>query len=132
MPKLIPRFLHAAVVCMLAAVAKAELETTRIECVKSARFLAPMDSPDHRKYAPDREVEVLHLALDVTPDFKRRTVEGAASWKFKPMIKPVRELKLDAVDLNIQSVTGTEAIQGYQVTEKQLIVTFAEAIPPGR
>ena len=54
----------------------AETDSANLECQKSATFLAPIDSPDYRKYAPDKEVEVLHLALDVTPNFKQRTVQG--------------------------------------------------------
>ncbi len=100
-----------------------------IECVKSAEFLSPIDSADFRKYAPDREVEVLHLALDVTPDFKQRTVAGTAVWKFKPLVKPVDEVKLDAVELAVESVTATEKIQAYQSTQDKLIITFASPIP---
>jgi aminopeptidase N len=132
MHKLIRLLLVVGILECLGAVARAETEAASIECVKSAHFLAPIDSPEHRKYAPDREVEVLHLALEVTPDFARRTVEGRATIQFKPFIKPVQELKLDAVDLNVHQVTATETIQGYQVTDEGLIVTFAEPIPPGR
>src|SRR5437870_5839553 len=104
-------------VCWFAFVTRAETEATAIECLKSATFLAPIDSSAHRKYAPDREVDVLHLALEVTPDFKQRTVEGKATIRFKPIARPVEELKLDAVDLEVHSVTATEKIQTYQVTE---------------
>ena len=132
MRKFIRLLLLVAVIDFSFVVTQAETETTTIECVKSSHFLAPLDSPDHRKYAPDREVEVLHLALNVTPDFKQRTVEGTATIRFKPIVKSVRELKLDAVDLNVQTVTSTENIQGYQVTEDKLIVTFTDPIPPGK
>ena len=69
---------------------------------------AAVDSADYRKYAPDREVDILHLTLDVTPDFTKRTVSGSATWKFQPIAKPCAELKLDAVDLTVASVTSTE------------------------
>jgi aminopeptidase N len=108
---------------------RAETETSTIECLKSSTFLAPADSPDHRKYAPDRDVQVLHLSLDVTPDFEQRIVTGTAVWQFKPLIKPLRELKLDAVDLNVKSVTSSERIEVYQATDQNLIITFAEPIP---
>ena len=121
----------AGLIASSCGIARAETESTTIECIKSAHFLAPIDSPAHRKYAPDREVEVLHLALEVTPDFAQRTVAGTATIQFKPIARPVRELTLDAVDLNVKSVTATETIQGYQVTEENLIVTFAEPIPVG-
>jgi aminopeptidase N len=117
---------------LLAAGARAETESTAIRCVKSARFLAPVDSPDYRKYAPDRSVQMVHLALDITPDFKQRSIVATAMLRLKPVVKPVQEIKLDAVDLDVRSVTATEKVQAYQVTDKQLIVTFAEPIPPDK
>jgi aminopeptidase N len=113
------------------ACCRAETESI-LECRKSAAFLAPPESTEPRQYAPDRDVQALHLSLDVTPDFKQRTVQGKASLRFKPISKPVRELKLDAIELAISSVTATEPVQAYQVTEDKLIVTFAEAIPADR
>ena len=111
---------------------RAETEATALECRKSATFLVPLDSPDHRKYAPDREIDILHLALEVTPDFKQRTIAGKATLKFKPIARPFQELKLDAVDLAVESLTATETILGYQVTDKQIVVTFEQPIPPAK
>jgi len=119
-------------ICLLATAAHAGTDDLSLECDKSADFLAPVDSPDHFKYAPDREVQVLHLALDVTPDFHKRTIEGMATLEFKPLMKPVRTLKLDAVELNVRSVTATEKIQGYETSDDKLIITFAEPIPVDR
>ena len=101
-------------------------------CIKSASFLVPPDAVGHLNYAPDREVDVLHFALEVTPDFEQRTVSGQATLQFKPMVKPAQELRLDAVDLNIESVTATEKVQAFQVTADHLIITFAAAIPAGK
>ena len=112
--------------------ARAESETESVECQKSATFLAPIDSPNYRKYAPDKDVEVLHLALDVTPDFKERTVRGKATIQFKPIMKAVRELRLDAVDLSVESVTATERVQNFQVTEDNIVITFVDEIPAGK
>src|SRR6266478_5510483 len=103
--------------CLPSAGARADHDEVALECNKSATFLAPIDSPEHRKYAPDREVQILHLALDISPDFKRRTVSGTATVQFRPTAKPVQEVQLDAVDLNVHSVTATEKIQAYQVTD---------------
>ena len=66
-------------------------------CHQGRATFAPRDSSDHRKYAPSREIDILHLALDVTPDFKERTVAGKATLRFKPIAQPLQELKLDAV-----------------------------------
>ena len=107
----------------------AETTSSEINCLKSASFLAPADSPEARKYAPDREVQMVHLALDVTPDFRERTITATASLRLKPVLLPVREVKFDAVDLDVKSLSATETVQAYQATEKQVIVTFAEPIP---
>jgi aminopeptidase N len=122
----------AGVISLLPVAAIADDETTMIESGYFADFPPSGDAPSGRQYAPDREVEVLHLALDVIPDFKQRTIDGQATIKFKPILKPVREIKLDAVDLNVHTVTSTEKIQGYQVTPDKLVITFATDIPVGQ
>ncbi len=110
------------------AAAAAGTEALAVECIKSASFLAPAAASGRLNYAPDRTVAVRHLALEVTPDFKHRTVAGKATWQFKPLVQPAQELKLDAVGLDVESVTATEKIQGFQVTTDQLIITFAAPI----
>ena len=130
MNKFIASSLMIALAGLLLAGARAETDSTAIQCVKSARFLAPMDSPDYRKYAPDRSVQMVHLALDITPDFNQRTIAATATLRLKAVGKPMQEITLDAVDLDVHSVTASEKVQAYQATDKQLIVTFAEALPP--
>jgi aminopeptidase N len=132
MTRVLLLLLSSCSIGLTAATAVAETESTKLECQKSATFLAPIDSPDYRKYAPDREVEVLHLALDVTPDFKRRTVQGKATIQFKPILNPVREIRLDGVDLSVESVTSTQRVQAFQVTEDKVIVTFVDEIAPNK
>ena len=90
---------------------------------------APGDKAPNRKYAPDRHVDVLHLKLDVTPDFANRSVSGTATMQFQPIAEPLRQLKLNAVGLEIESVESKHAIQAHQVTEDFLEITFAAAIP---
>ena len=124
--------LLALAIVNLDSTIRAENESALVECRKSESFLAPMDASDYRKYAPDRGMEILHLALDVTPDFTRRTVAGQATLRFKPTAKPLPELALDAVDLNVHSVTATVPIRAYQVTADKIIITFATAAPPGQ
>jgi aminopeptidase N len=107
-------------------------DSDQIECLKSAALLAPIDSPDYRKYAPDRDVDITHLALDVTPDFKARTVTGKALLKFKVNARPVQELHLDGVNLAVKSVNSTEAVRAWQATENALIVTFSNPVAAGK
>src|SRR5436190_11985551 len=118
--------------CCVVLAVRAEETAAEIQCVKSESFFAPPDASDRFKYAPDREINILHVALDVTPDFKRRTVEGQMTLRFKPIVKSVRELKFDGVDLTVHSVTSSERIQAYQVTRENVIVTFADPVPADR
>jgi aminopeptidase N len=110
----------------------ADTGSEQVGCAKSAAFLAPLDSADHLKYAPDREVQVVHLALEAKPDFKQKTVQGKAVWTFKPLAKPVQELKLDEVDLDVHSVSSSEKLEGYHVGKDQLVITFAAPIAVGK
>lgn len=103
-----------------------------LRCQKSAAFLVPADAPDYRKYAPDRDLQLQHLALDVTPDFKQRKISAKAVLQLKPTVRPVREIRLDAIDLKVTSLSATEKIQGWQVTGENIIVTFAAPIPAGQ
>ena len=57
----------------------------------------------------------------MTPDFKARTISGKSVLRFKPIARPLDELKLDGVDLRVRSVTATEKLLGWQATDKQRI-----------
>src|ERR1051326_5497786 len=85
-----------------------------------------------RHYPRDREIDIKHFKLDVTPNFIERSVAGTATLTFEPIAKPVVELKLDAVDLRVSAVSATVPVQAWQNTAEKLIVTFASAIPIGQ
>jgi len=85
-----------------------------------------------RHYAPSREVDLLHLALDITPDFRQRTLAGQAALRFKPIARPLPELRLDAIDLTVTNLTATEKVAGWQVARDKIIVTFDPPVPAGR
>ena len=82
----------------------------------------------NRQYAPDRKVDILHITIDVTPDFKARTVAGTTTIKFAPIAKPLTELRLDAINLSISSVTSSANMAGYNVTDKAITITFDEPV----
>ncbi len=84
-----------------------------------------------RQYAPDRKADILHITIDVTPDFKNRTVAGTTIIKFEPISKPLTELRLDAIDLDVSCVTSSAQIEGYSVTDEAIIITFDPPIQPG-
>lgn len=101
---------------------------------RHGHFLAASqpEKSSYRKYAPDREVDVLHLQLDVHPDFAKRTVSGTSRITFKPIGRELRELKLDAVDLSVSDIKGSETIASYHVGHEQIVITFAKPIPAGK
>ena len=115
---------------LLAFVANLCAEEEQLICRQGQAFLAPGESSEVRKYAPSREIDILHLALDVTPNFQQRTVSGKVTMRFKPLAKAFQELRLDGIDLTVSSVESTAQISGWQATETQVIVTFAEPIAP--
>ncbi|MHB1307720.1 MAG: M1 family metallopeptidase [Limisphaerales bacterium] len=84
-----------------------------------------------RQYAPSREVDIQHLVLDLTPDFTARTMAATAVIRLQPISAPLRELKLDAVDLRVSSITATEPLQAWHNDDRQLALTFAKALPAG-
>jgi len=84
-----------------------------------------------RQYAPDRKADILHITIDVTPDFKTRTIAGTTTIKFEPIAKALTELRLDAIDLDVSSVTSSGQIEGYSVTDEAITITFDPPVPPG-
>ena len=100
-----------------------------LHCGHAASIWSSVDSPSQR-YAPDRAVDIQHFDLDVTPDFKNRRVSGTATFTFQPILKPLGQLRLDAHDLEIHTVTGSTEIAAWQNTDRALIVNFAKPISP--
>ena len=88
--------------------------------------------PGNRKYAPDRLVDMVHIKLEVTPDFRQRTVTGTASFRFVPLGKPLETLRLDGVNLDIRNVQGSVEIADYVSTAEDLKITFRKPIPVGQ
>ncbi len=105
-----------------------ELQCGRMTFAAAAQEKAAVTE---RQYAPDREADILHITIDVTPDFKTRTVAGTTTIKFVPISKPLTELRLDAVDLDVSSVTASAKIEGYSLTDKAITITFEPAVPVG-
>jgi len=91
-----------------------------------------VESPLYRKYAPDKRVEVRHLELDITPDFQNRTLRGSATLRFQPIGKPLDELRLDAIDLSVHSITSSEAGLRYRAGDKGSVLSFLKPIPVGK
>lgn len=84
-----------------------------------------------RNYAPDRTVDIRHITIDVTPDFQDRTVAGTTTIRFAPINQALEELRLDAVELDVSSVTSSAEIKAYHVTDEAIVISFDPAVPAG-
>lgn len=93
-------------------------------------FSAAADT-EGRQYAPDRQVDVLHIKLDVTPDFEKRTIAGTTTIRFSPISQPLKELRLDAYHLSIADVRSGSDVADYISTDQDLTIVFKDAVPVG-
>ena len=93
---------------------------------------ATPDSGNGRRYAPDRHVDIIHIKIDVTPDFTRHTVSGTTSLTFEPISRPLAELRLDGVDLTITKAWGDVPVADVAVARDHVTVRFAEPVAVGR
>src|ERR1041384_7368594 len=124
-------FLVAIGLALAASSVRAEIFSEEIECRQSLALFAPAAGGLPRNYAREREGHILNLALDIIPDFKQRTISGRATFLFKPISAGLRTLRLDAVDLSVASITSSHKIQNYEVTEKNIVVTFDPPMAAG-
>ena len=89
-------------------------------------------SGTRRRYAPDREVDVLHIQLDVTPHFEARTISGTTTIRFAPIARPATELRLHSVHLTIADVRSSARLERFAASDEELTIVFAEPIPAGQ
>ena len=82
-----------------------------------------------RQYAPDRVIDVKHVLLDLTPDFVKRDLAGVATLTFSPIAKPLRQLRLDAIDLQVSKVESSAPIEAWDAGKKAITITFADPVP---
>jgi len=83
-------------------------------------------------YAPDRAVDLRHIRIDLTPDFKRQTIAATTSLTFMPLARPLEQWTLNAVHLAISQVQSTAPVRDYDASGKHLAITFERPIPVGR
>jgi len=99
--------------------------------LNTAALAAQADSSTPH-YAPDRKVDILHVRIDVTPNFTDRTVAGTVTITFVPIAKPLSEIRLSAMDLNVYRVWSDAGMAGWTATREDLTVTFDPAVQPGK
>ncbi len=85
-----------------------------------------------RQYARDRIIDVKHQLIDFTPDFDAESLSGTATITFSPIAKPLESLSLDAVDLDVKSVTCAQSKVGdWSIDENSINLVFEKPIAPG-
>ena len=57
------------------------------------------------RWAPDRVVDIQHLALELTVDPAKRGIAGTATLRVAVIAPDTRSVELDAVELTIERVT---------------------------
>ncbi|MBD2579393.1 M1 family metallopeptidase [Oscillatoria sp. FACHB-1406] len=80
-------------------------------------------------YNPDRPGQVEHIFLDLTLDLPQQILQGTCTISLKPVRANLRHLTLDAVDLNIKSVTVGSIAQPFEYDGEYLQIELLE--PPG-
>lgn len=73
-------------------------------------------------YIPDRPGQVNHIFLDLSLDIPKKSFQGTCTITLTPVRQGIRELTLDAVDLNIESVLVDTVSQPYDYNENQLTI----------
>ncbi len=133
-------FLLACVAAVVAApTADPRLHASEIICrycdrIHSEATLLPpgMELDGKYQYAPDRQVDVTHIKLDVTPHFVDKTVSGSASVTATVLAAPVDVLRLDAVNLAVTSVKcDNGVVKGFSCSDTDLQIVFEEPLQPG-
>ncbi len=129
-----PPSLLAFVVALVASVPSAfavESEQHCRYCNALQAWADPPQASNGRNYAPDRQVDVQHIKLDVTPDFEHGTVSGTATIRFAPISKPAKSLRLDGVRLDVSDVRSKHPVSDFSVDDESLTILFDSEIPVG-
>lgn len=81
-------------------------------------------------YGPDKTVDVEHIDLRLTPDLEARRLDGVCSTTVRALDEPVNSLSLDAVDLNVESVTRDGKPLEFRPRGDRLEIVFDPPLSP--
>jgi len=84
------------------------------------------------QYGPDRVVRVEHIDLWLRPEFATKTVHGRVTTSVRAIEDGVSMLRLDAVDLQIDGVTGSDGEPlAFRSTPIELLIDLAAPLAAG-
>ncbi|HUS30403.1 MAG TPA: M1 family metallopeptidase, partial [Kofleriaceae bacterium] len=94
----------------------------------SREFAFPGTRP---RYAPDRVVDIQHIALQLDVDPSKRQVAGIATLRGMVIAPNTRIVELDAVELTIEKVMVSAKSAGWRHDGKRLRIELAAPLPAG-
>jgi aminopeptidase N len=83
-------------------------------------------------YNPDRPGQVEHIFLDLNLDIPRQSYHGTCNIRLLPIRNGIDRLTLDAVNLNIGSVTVDEVTQNFDYNGEQLFIQLSQPTQIGQ
>jgi aminopeptidase N len=84
-------------------------------------------------YGRGNPFDVKHTKFNLTVSFEDESIRGTVTHTFSPTGKPIDELALDSVGLDIESVElDGSAVRDFEVTDDQIKIYLANAIEPGQ
>ena len=83
------------------------------------------------KFAPDRVVDIRHLALELEVDPRQRTMAGTATLRCAVIAPGTRAVELDAVELQIERVTAGGVEVPFRHDGRRLRVELAAPLATG-
>ena len=86
--------------------------------VSHARTIAPQATQIQRsrpfpatQYVPDHDYDTKHIALDLHFDWERERLIGRETLMFSPLVNNLREVQLDAANMNVGAVKLSPSTQ---------------------
>lgn len=86
--------------------------------------------PHH--YRPERTVDFEHLRLEIQVFMKEKRIEGTAHYRLRPIHDGVTQIRLDAYEMQIHSVTVSDSTVEWRYSDNSLYLTFPEPLPCGQ
>src|SRR5688572_26338041 len=83
------------------------------------------------RFAPDRVVDIQHIALVLDVDPAKRTVSGTATLRAMVIAPNTKVVTLDAVELSIEAVTAGGKPAAFRYDGKRLRVELPSALAAG-
>ena len=87
-------------------------------------------SPHYRR---DREVDILHVRVEIAPDLEKASYKASVTHRFKVITRTLRKLTFDAAELKILKVTDARGKPlVFRAKGEKLTITLKKSLKRGR